>query len=144
MRRLCSMLVFALLCAPPSMAQEGAAENPSITMPKPINVSRFVPSGEERTIGFVVALLPDCTSRGPTVGRVIKPPAHGAMSFAPGESFGSYAAGSRLAVCNDKKSPGLNIIYKSEEGYLGEDSADIFLIFPDGSAAEWHYLILVR
>jgi len=27
---------------------------------------------------------------------------------------------------------------------LGKDRAEIFLMLPDGSAAEWHYLILVR
>jgi hypothetical protein len=139
-----ALVSFALLGAAPAMAQEGASDTPGITMPKPINISRFVPSGEQRTIGFVVALFPDCASRGTTVGRVLKPPAHGAMTFAAGESFSAYAATSRLASCNDKKSPGLNIVYKSEDGYVGEDGADIFLMFPDGSAAEWHYLILVR
>jgi hypothetical protein len=142
------LLLVALLGVAPALAQEGAREGttdiPGVTMPKPINLSRFVPSGEARNIGFVVALFPDCTPRGPIVGRVLKPPAHGAMSFAAADSFGSYAAGSRLAACNDKKSPGLNIAYKSEDGYVGEDGAEIFLIFPDGSAAEWHYLILVR
>jgi hypothetical protein len=142
------LLLVALLGFPPALAQEGAREgatdNPGITMPKPIKLSRFVPSGEERNIGFVVALFPDCSSRGLTVGRVLKPPAHGAMTFAATESFSSYAATNRLASCNDKKSPGLNIIYKSDDGYVGEDGAEIFLMFPDGSAAEWHYLILVR
>jgi hypothetical protein len=54
------MLVFGLLCAPPSMAQEGAPE--TITMPKPLSISRFIPTGEERTVGFVASLFPDCTS----------------------------------------------------------------------------------
>jgi len=142
------LLLVALLGFSPALGQEAAREgttdNPGITMPKPIKVSRFVPSGEERNIGFVVALFPDCTSRGLTVGRVLKPPAHGTMTFAAAGSFSSYAATSRLASCNDKKSPGLEIIYKSDDGYVGEDGAEIFLMFPDGSAAEWHYLILVR
>jgi hypothetical protein len=144
------LLMVALLGFPPALAQEqegareGATDNPSITMPKPIEISRFVPSGEERKIGFVVALFPDCTSRGPIVGRVLKPPAHGAMTFAAAESFSSYPATNRLASCNDKKSPGLSIIYKPDDAYVGEDGAEIFLIFSDGSAAEWHYVILVR
>jgi hypothetical protein len=97
-------------------------------MPKPLRLNRFVPSGEERNIGFVVALFPDCTSRGMTVGRVLKPPAHGTMTFAAAESFSSYLATSRLASCNDKKLPGLNIVYKSDDGYLGEDGPEIFLV----------------
>ena len=73
-----------------------------------------------------------------------EPADHSALLAGAAASRARGAYPFRLAVCNDKKSPGLNIIYKSEEGYLGEDSADIFLIFPDGSAAEWHYVILVR
>ncbi len=142
MRHLCSMLVFALLCAPPSMAQEGAAD--TITMPKPIGISRFIPTGEERTIGFVASLFPDCTSRGPIVARVLKPPAHGAMTFGNATSFPNFNTNSPLASCSSKKVPGLDIDYKSEDGYVGPDGADIFLMFPDGSAVEWHYLILVR
>jgi hypothetical protein len=140
MRHLCSMLVFGLLCAPPSMAQEGAPE--TITMPKPLSISRFIPTGEERTVGFVASLFPDCTSRGPIVAR--KPPAHGAMTFGNATSFPNYNATSPLSWCNGKKASGLNIDYKSEDGYVGPDGVDIFMMFPDGSAAEWHYLILVR
>jgi hypothetical protein len=142
MRRLHSILLLAFLCVSPAVAQEGAPE--TITMPKPVSVSRFVPSGEERKIGFVASLFPDCVPRGPIVGRVIKPPAHGTMSFANADSFPNYLATNRLSSCNEKKAPGLHIVYKSDDGYLGEDGADIFLMFPDGSAAEWHYLILVR
>ena len=142
MRHLCSMLVFGLLCAPPSMAQEGAPE--TITMPKPLSISRFIPTGEERTVGFVASLFPDCTSRGPIVARIIKEPAHGVMTFGNATSFPNYNATSPLSSCNNKKASGLNIDYKSEDGYVGPDGVDIFMMFPDGSAAEWHYLILVR
>ena len=142
MRQLCSMFLFAFLCAPPSMAQEGAAD--IITMPKPVSVSRFIPSGEERTIGFVASLFPDCASRGPTVGRLIRLPVHGAVTLVNADNFPNYNTTSPLASCNGKKASGLNIDYKSEDGYVGPDGVDIFMMFPDGSAAEWHYLILVR
>ena len=85
MRQLCSLLLFSFLCAPPSMADEGAAE--AISMPKPVTVSRFIPSGEERTMNFVASLFPDCGSRGPIVARVIEPPAHGELTFASAECF---------------------------------------------------------
>jgi hypothetical protein len=142
MRHLRSMLLFSFLCATPSVAQDGPAD--TITMPKPVSVSRFVPAGEERTMNFVASLFPDCASRGPIAGRIIKPPAHGALTFVDADSFPNYVATNRLSSCNDKKSSGLNVVYKAEDGYLGEDGADIFLMFPDGTAAEWHYLILVK
>jgi hypothetical protein len=112
----------------------------TITMPKPINVSRFIPTGGERTMSFVASLFPDCG--GPIVGRIIKAPAHG--SFVEAHSFPHYIATNQLPSCNDKKSSGLNVLYKAEDGYVGDDDADVFLMFPDGTAAEWHYLILVK
>jgi hypothetical protein len=142
MRQLCSMLLFSFLCAPPSVAQEGAAD--AITMPKPVNISRFVPAGEGRTVNFVASLYPDCASRGPIVARITRPPAHGALTFVDANSFPNFLATNRLSSCNDKKTAGLNVVYKAEDGYLGDDGADVFLMFPDGSAAEWHYFILVK
>jgi hypothetical protein len=142
MRQLCSMLLFSFLCAPPSVAQEGAAD--AITMPKPVNVSRFIPAGEERTMNFVASLFPDCASRGPIVARIIRPPAHGALTFVNADSFPNYVATNRLSSCNDKKTSGINVVYKAEDGYLGDDGADVFLMFPDGTAVEWHYFILVK
>jgi hypothetical protein len=106
--------------------------------------SRFVPSGEQRMINFYTSIWPDCTSRGPVVGRITTPPQHGALDFTPVDSFPSISPMSPLAKCNEKKIPGLGISYKSEPNYTGEDGADIFLIFPDGSAAESHYTIVVR
>jgi hypothetical protein len=108
------------------------------------HVSRFIPSGEERTMNFVASLFPDCASRGPIVARIIKPPTHDELTFANVESFPNYVAANRLSSCNDKRISGLNVVYKAEDGYLGDDGADIFLMFPDGAAAEWHYFILVR
>jgi hypothetical protein len=40
--------------------------------------------------------------------------------------------------------PGLSIKYKSEDGYAGQDSMRILLLFPDGSATEGQFLILAR
>ena len=54
-----------------------------------------------------------------------------------------YANCRRIQI-EDALAAGLDIDYKSEDGYVGPDGADIFMMFPYGSAAEWHYLILVR
>ncbi len=140
MRTFCSLFLLASLCAP-AAADETAT--PAVTMPAPVNISRFVPTGEERRIGFVASLFPDCTSRGPIIARVTKAPAHGTVTSASADSFPSYVATNRLSSCNEKKSPGLDIFYKSEDGYLGTDEVTLFLIFPDGTAAEWRYSMMV-
>jgi hypothetical protein len=111
---------------------------------RPVPLSRFVPSAEERTIAFYSSLFPDCSSKGAIVGRILDKPGHGALSFVPTDSFPSYGTASTLAVCNNKKVPGINITYKSDDSYVGEDQASVLLIFPDGFASQLQILFLVR
>ena len=117
---------------------------PTPALPKPINVTRFVPSSEGRTIGSVTALNPDCSSRGPVVGRVVEKPAHSEVSFEIGDIFPTYVQTSPLFVCNSKRTPGLMINYRSEQDFIGQDNMKVFLIFPDGSGAEWDYILIVK
>ena len=117
---------------------------PTPALPKPINVTRFVPSGEGRTTGSVTALNPDCSSRGPVVGRVVEKPAHGEVSFEIGDIFPTYVQTSPLFVCNSKRTLGLMINYRSEQDFIGQDNMKVFLIFPDGSGAEWDYILIVK
>jgi hypothetical protein len=147
MNRIC---LLALMITSSAYGQTAPAPAPAPTVqPTPsylnhYNFNRFVPSGEQRMINFYASIWPDCSSRGPVVGRITTPPQHGVLEFAPLDSFLFISATSSLAKCNDKKVPGLGVNYTSEPNYTGEDGADIFIIFPDGSAAESHYTIVVR
>ena len=135
------LLVFAVH---PLHAQEPASEPRPLPAFKPVQTSRFVPSGEDRTLVFLVALFPDCSSRGPTVARLIEKPTHGEITFKEAQSFPSYTQTSVLVSCNTKKVPGLMINYKSELEYTGEDKARFFVIFPDGSGNEWDVTLIVK
>ena len=46
--------------------------------------------------------------------------------------------------CNDKKTRGLLINYKSNGGYVGPDAFDILVLYPTGYAREVHYNVNVR
>jgi hypothetical protein len=127
--------------ATPAPAPQAA---PSLPAPTPSHLNRFVPTAEERMIAFYTSLFPDCSPRGPTVGRITTKPQHGNVRFDQGESFVFYNANSPMASCSNKKVPGLLINYKSGDGYVGEDTAVLLLIFPDGSAAQVDVLFLVR
>ncbi len=93
---------------------------------------------------FMTTLFPDCSSRGPTVARVIDKPVRGEVTFAQIDSFPFYGANSTLAVCNTKKVPGLSINYRSEADYVGEDRMKLFIIFADGSGGEWNFTLIVK
>jgi hypothetical protein len=143
MSRILTILSIPALCLGSQIvvAQEAP---PTPALPKPINVTRFVPTGEVRTIGKVTALNPDCSSLGPVVGRVVEKPAHGEVSFEIGDVFPNYAQTSPLSACNSKKTKGLMINYRSEQDFIGQDNMKVFLIFPDGSGAQWDYLLIVK
>jgi hypothetical protein len=104
-----------------ALAQEPATIPTTPSSPKPLQLIRFVPTGEERIIGIVTALYPDCSSRGPTVGRVIEKPAHGEVSFVTGDVFPNMPSTSPLSACNSKRVPGLMINYHSESNFIGEE-----------------------
>src|SRR5262249_43599797 len=87
---------------------------------------------------------PDCTLRGRIVGSVTAPPQHGLLAFATLDSFPSFPQTNAFAKCNENKIAGQGLYYTSEPGFAGEDSADIFLIYPDGSGGEFHYTIIVK
>jgi hypothetical protein len=136
-----------LAIAQSAAAQETPATPPGPPKPpelRPVNLNRFVPSAEERTVAFYSSLFPDCSSKGAIVGRISDKPEHGTLTFVPMDSFPSYGTGSTLASCNNKKVAGLNINYKSDNDYIGEDQATILLIFPDGFASQLQILFLVR
>jgi len=122
------------------IAQEAA---PTPALPKPLTLARFVPSGQGRTVGTVTAPNPDCSSKGPIVARVVEKPAHGDISFENGDIFPNYGT-SPLSACNSKRVPGLRINYRSEKDFIGQDNMKVFLIFPDGSASQWDYMLIVK
>jgi hypothetical protein len=146
-RLILNLVAIAMMAVPQSAAaQETPPPTPPASIPdlRPVNLNRFVPTAEERSVIFYTSLFPDCSSKGPIVGRIIAKPAHGTLNFAQADSFPSYGSGSTLAACNNKKVPGLHINYKSEDGYVGEDQAGVLLIFPDGFASQLQILFLVR
>jgi hypothetical protein len=143
MLRIFKIAAVAALCLG-DQAVEAQEAPPAPVLPKPVNVTRFVPSGEGRTIGNVTALNPDCSSRGPIVARLVEKPTHGDVSFENGDIFPNYVQTSPLFACNSKQAPGLRINYRSEQDFIGQDNMKVFFIFPDGSAAQWDYILIVK
>ncbi len=136
------LAILALFSGDQAAVAQDAPPPPSL--PKPVSVTRFVPSGEARTVGSLAALNPDCSSRGPIVARVIDKPEHGEVGLENGDIFPNYVQNSPLFACNSKRAPGIMINYRSEQDFIGQDSMKIFFIFPDGSGAQWDFIMIVK
>jgi hypothetical protein len=142
-----AILTLNVLLSGSALAGAGESTTPA-AVPEPappvFPMTRVVPKGEARTIGFFAALFPDCSTQGPTVVRLLAAPKHGKVDFAQAESFPRYAPGSPLAACNAKRVPGLKMIYEAEEGFEGTDTYRIFIINPDGTGFESEVRVSVR
>ena len=91
----------------------------------PLTMVSTVASGERQRIDYISALNPDCTTAGYVTMRIITPPVHGELTTERGVDYTSYPKENQRYQCNLKKSPLINIYYKSSPGYVGEDTATI-------------------
>jgi hypothetical protein len=139
--------VFGLLLSSAS-AQEDDAKNEAWRTEglQKLEFTRFVSSGKKITLDFAYALNPDCSPSegGPVEVKTTTEPAHGTVEVVPGDRFPVYAKTNIRFKCNDKKTRGLIINYKSTGGYIGSDTFEVLILYPSGLAREVHYNLNVR
>jgi hypothetical protein len=131
---LLAALAFGLLSSS-AFAQEGLEKK---------QFTRVVPSGTNQRISFFHALHPDCTASGNVNIRVTKQPEHGAVETIPTIAFPTYSKDNIRYKCNQHKVKGVQVNYKSAEKYVGDDTVDLLVFYPNGFAWEVHYDISVR
>jgi hypothetical protein len=120
------------------------ASAPPPQQPQKQTVTRLVPTGIRRALSFVTPLNPDCSSPGSVEYRLTQPPEHGTAEMTQEEDYPRLLPNHPAYSCMSKKVPGLKISFTSENGYLGNDRFAVLLLFPDGTASEWQYDIMVR
>jgi hypothetical protein len=94
--------------------------------------TRVVASGTNQRIGFFHALNPDCTNSGDVNIRITKEPEHGAAKVTTASNFPGYSKESSRFKCNQHKIKGMQIDYKSEGKYVGDDALELLVFFPAG------------
>jgi len=106
--------------------------------------STTVPVNEERKVGGYYSLHEDCSSAGPTVVRIKSEPAHGTVSIREGREYPNFGAANPRNVCNRQSAPATLVFYRPSAGYVGTDSVDIDVIYPDGVNRQYHTNIVVK
>ena len=91
---------------------------------------RTIASGERQRIDYFYFLNPDCTSAGYATIRIITPAAHGELTTEGGVDYPNFQKENQRYQCNLRKSPVINVSYRSNPGYLGPDSASIKVSYP--------------
>jgi hypothetical protein len=131
---LLTVLAFGLLSSS-AFAQEGLEKK---------EFTRVVASSKNQRIGFFTYLNPDCASAGAIEVRITKQPEHGTAETTTTINFPSYPKGHSRARCNEHKVRGVQVNYKSADKYVGDDTLDLLVLWPVGTALEVRYNIDVR
>jgi len=111
-----------------------------------LEFTRFLSAGKKITLDFAYALNPDCSPAegGPVEVKTTTEPEHGAVEVVPGDGFPNFAKTNIRFKCNDKRTRGFFIKYKSTGGYVGPDKFEMLILYPSGLAREVNYNINVR
>ena len=112
----CLLLLCGCVVAQPAPTPAASSSAPRI---------RTIASGERQRIDYFYYLNPDCTSAGNATIRIITPPAHGELTTEGGVDYPNFQKENQRYQCNLRKSPVINVSYRSNPGYLGADSASI-------------------
>ena len=122
-------------------SQSAAASlRPQLTPNARMSAARLITANKTTTSGATLilaspaALAPDCSELGQVEARIVSGPEHGVVRIAKGTAFPNYAPGDPPYVCNARRSPATLITYRSEVGFVGEDTASVQIFFPDGRA----------
>jgi hypothetical protein len=105
-------------------------------------ITRYVVSGKSIVLYFEHALNEEC-SPGEFDVRVLKQPEHGTIELVPATGPAKFRKDNPRSKCNGKKVKGINIVYKSSSGYIGEDIAHVVTFAETGFAFETHWTFKV-
>jgi hypothetical protein len=99
---------------------------------KAAHATKVVASGRPLLLYQAWATNPDCTSAGTVVLRVSQAAQHGRVSIRQTGVFPRFPESNVRSACNRRRVPGVEAVYVSQRGYLGDDLVVLEALFPAG------------
>lgn len=112
--------------------------------PEPRTVRSTAVSGQRTRIGFLYDVERDCAVQPFAAIRIIDPPAHGEAGIEPGSGFPVYDRNTARAPCNDVRTMGADVLYRSHAGHAGTDELTVEVAYADGRVRRMRYAIDVK
>lgn len=106
--------------------------------------SKVAASGAEIQLYAAYSTNPDCSSSGQPIIRITQPPHHGHLTTKAAKVFTRFTPNNPRSVCNAMGAPGMKLFYRSQRGYVGDDSVAIDVFFPHGQNTQASFDITVR
>ncbi len=102
------------------------------------------PREQRLRIGFLYNIEPDCSSVPFADVRVVDAPRHGSVAIEPGTGFPNYDKGSSRFECNQQRTDGTALWYRSDTEYTGPDALTVEISYADGRKTSLRYAIEVK
>jgi hypothetical protein len=138
-----SFIVTSGICAATVVSFGQQSRIKTIAGAKLFTIDKFVPTATDQKIYFLVSVDPDCSPQTPPTIRIVSKPQHGVINISDAEDYGAWQAPNIREKCNDKKTKGIKVSYKSDDGYTGDDEASILAIFSESSGQQFVFNIHV-
>lgn len=123
---------FLLACVVQAQAQQ---------KPTPLKLSAV--AGQEIEMQTGMSLNRACENMGIARLGIVKPTKNGTITERPKEFHSTFSRENMRYVCNDKKSPGMAVYYKPNDGFKGVDKFVFSIVYYDGTASIYNAEIVV-
>jgi hypothetical protein len=100
-------------------------------------------SGKKAKVGTFHFMGKDCKPEGLPVIRLISSPREGIARSVEAKDYPTYPKKNERYVCNTKKAPGMQVLYTSRRGYIGDDAFSYEVIWPSGNYSRYDVTIKV-
>jgi hypothetical protein len=107
-------------------------------------VTSQVIADQSKQIGFLYELKPDCSTAAFATVSTIEPPKHGKISIDRGAGYSNFPQNNPRFDCNKNQSEGVKIAYEPNQGFIGDDTLTVDILYADKSVSRRHYSIKVN
>ena len=123
----------------------GAPSRPVEAKTPPVTeMTSQVIADQSRQIGFLYELKPDCSTAAFATVSTIEPPKHGKISIDRGTGYSNFPQNNPRFDCNKNQSEGVKIAYEPNQGFIGDDTLTVDILYADKSVSRRHYSIKVN
>jgi hypothetical protein len=102
-----------------------------------------VTADQSKEIAFLYELKPDCSTAAFATVSTIEPPKHGKVSIDRGTGHSNFPQNNPRFDCNKSQAEGVKIAYEPSQGFIGDDTLTVDILYADKSVYRRHYSIKV-
>ena len=108
------------------------------------NFTKTAHPGQVVVVRNFYSINPDCSSKGHFDIKLVNQPRGGSVSIKNGLDYPNFPQSNVRWVCDRKKAPVDQVVYRVSPDFSGEDAFDIEAISPEHNAYKVHFTMMVE